>query len=517
MIPATAVAWAEFRPDLSDYNPVFSDAILNVEPKPDGYGPLASFSQLGTGVLQDENAVTLLTEDGDDIEIDGFSLIAAGIAERCLGALNARLSGGESAIYAGSATTLYRMASAGSGWSDVSRVDGSSTKIPYSVPDGGSWSMCQYGSRVIACNGSDATQYMDVGIGTSFAALPNAPIAKYTTVVGDFLLFGNLSSDQNAAQWSAVNDSEDYTEGGSDTQSFPDGGPVQGLVGHQGGAIIFQRDKLRLMEWRGDDLVWGFRVIQEQIGCYAPRSIVQARNTFFWYDQGGFYEGQNANPIGDDRVNKWVTDTFSSAERKDLRAGVDPIRNMVWWVGTKSDGTRLMVGYDYILGRWTQSDEQVDCLVACIKPGYSIDDLGALGYTFDTVPYPYDSDVWAGTAELVMAGFTSVGEFGYFEGRAMRATLQTVDMELNPGGEAFLQSARLVSDINYAYIAGTVGTRAFPGGAITWSSEAIPASSTDTMWFRKRGRTHRISVTVDPDDWNNTTGVTVYATPAGGR
>jgi hypothetical protein len=517
MIPATEIKWARFRPDLSDYSPEFSDAIMNVEPKPDGYGPLPSFSQLGSGVLQTEGLDTLLTEDGEDIELDGFLLVSEGITEACYGAINVRLQGAQSAIYAGTVEGLYRLSSAGGGWTDVTRVDGSLVKLPYNLVETSWWAMAQFGSRLIACNGIDATQFVDVDSGTLFAALPNAPIAKAVDVVGDFLVFGNLSTNDAAIQWSAVNNSEDYVNGGSDIQAFADGGPVQGIIGHQGGAIIFQRDKIRIMEWRGDDLVFGFRVIQEGVGCYAPRSIARARNTFFWYDQGGFYEGANANPIGDDRVNKTVTETFTAGERQRLRAAVDPVRNIVWWIGTKPDGTTHMFGYDYLIGEWTQSNAQIDFAFPAIKPGYSIDDIGEMGYTFDTIPYPLDSDEWRGNAELVLAGFTEDGTFGYFEGRPQACTLETTDIELNPGQEVFLQSARLVSDIDNLAQTGQVGTRPYQGADITWSTAVAPSTTTGTYWFRKRGRTHRIRINVEADDWNNTTGVTVYASAAGGR
>ena len=44
-----SIPLAPYAPDMSDYTNGYSDAILNVEPHLDGYGPLPSWSAVGNG------------------------------------------------------------------------------------------------------------------------------------------------------------------------------------------------------------------------------------------------------------------------------------------------------------------------------------------------------------------------------------------------------------------------------------------------------------------------------------
>lgn len=480
------VGFGSFRPDLSDYSPQFSDAILNVEPKPDGYGPLPAFVTFG-----------------------------AGLGERCLGAISVRKNDGSSAIYAGISDGLY-LFDGTNAFDNVTRGI-STTEDPYATGVDKYWSFAPFGALLVACNGTDETQFINVNSGTEFADLSNAPVAQHVEVIKDFLVFAGISGNPNAVQWSGVNNATNYTTGGSDIQTFPDGGPVQGIVGHEGGGIVLQRDKIRVMEFSPDDFVFRFRVIHENIGCFAPRSIVKARNTFFWYDQGGFFEGMQANPIGDDRVNNWITRVFTGTELRRLRGAHDPVRKMVWWSGTRANGDIHMVGYDYVLGEWTQADAQADIVFSAITPGFTIDTISNVFSTMDSITIPWDSSFWEGSGALTMAGFNADGDFGYFNGNPMDATLETVDIEMAKGGEAFLQSARLVSDAPYSAVTGQVGTRPHQGAAITWTTEKTPSSETGRMWFRRRARTHRIRCEIASTDWHNANGVMVYANASGGR
>lgn len=485
MNPVT-VPWAEFAPDLSDYSPQFSDAIKNVEPKPDGYGPLPGFDTIGTGL---------------------------GAEPR--GGISVRKTDGTADMYAGTAAKLFKYNSGTSSWDDVTRSSGGD----YSTESGVDWSFVQFGTRLIATNGIDDVQYIDVESGTNFAALSNAPKAYYATAVGDHLLLSALYADKRKLAWSGVNDSEYWTYGqrGSDQQLFPDGGLIKGAVGLNSGAVVFQDDKIRLMERVGGQLVFRFRVIHEAIGCFSPYSIVPVRNSFFWYDQGGFYEGIDATPIGADRVNRFVEDNSNAGFRKVMRATRDPLRKIVWWLVQDSDDTRYMLGYDWVLRRWTRATMDVDFAFSAISPGYTIDGIGALGYTIDTIPYPVDSAFWQGTGVRTLAGFNGNGDFGYFQTTSLEATLETHDIELAKGDYAFVNSGRLVGDPDYSNLTAKIGTRDYHGKALSWSSGQSANVNTGRFWFRSRGKTHRAQVVIASSDWDNTNGFMMYAKSAGRR
>ena len=488
MLPGQQIAWAEFAPDMSDYSPQYSDAHMNVEPRADGYGPIAKLATFGTA-----------------------------LPARCLGAFNFRKSDGASQLFAGTATRLYRYNVGTASWDNVTRSSGGD----YATPDGNYWNFAQFGGRLVAVNGSDATQYFNVdGGGTNFVALTNAPIAKYVATVGDFLMFGNLSSNINAIAWSGINDSEYYTYGfkGSDTQTFPDGGFVQGIAPVPGGALIFQRDKVRALTRVQGNLIFTSQVLHDATGCFAPQSIVATGAEVFWYDQSGFRRGEGAQPIGSERVNRYVTQIADAGRVKRIRGCVDPVRSIVWWIVDTSTTASVRLGYDWELNKWTQSDDACDIIFPAITPGYTIDSIDSLFGSMDAITIPFDATFWQGTGVLALAGFTVAGGFGYFQGFNLPATLETHDIELNPGNHAFLQSARVVTDCDSDSINMQVGTRQWTGETVVWSGNVTPSSSTGRAFMRKRGKYHRIRVNIGANAfWSNANGVMVFGRGAGSR
>jgi hypothetical protein len=488
-LTAVPVKFAPFAPDLSDYDPNYSDALMNVEPHADGYGPIRGWSQSLTSTL----------------------------GAACKGAITVRLATGSTAIYAGTTTKLYKLDSSDLSWDDVSRLVGGD----YAVAANTYWSFYQYGSYLIACNGVDATQYIDVDSGTNFAALANAPIAKYVSSLGDHLLLLSLSTDARAIAWSGVNDATYWTYGyrGSDTQTLPDGGDVMGAVPVNNGAVVFQKDKIRIIERVGGNYVWGIRILHENLGCFAPWSIIPVRNTFMWYDQAGYYMGVEGKPIGAERVDFFARTSSDETKLVRMRGTTDPARNMAWWLIDKADGTTFMLGYDWVVDQWTQSDSNLDIIFRAISPGYTIDGLATLGYTtIDSLPYPVDSPFWQGTGIQTLAGFSTTGAFGYFLDGFMEATLETVDMEYSKGGSAFINALRLDSDCPYSSVTAQVGTRRYPGETAAWSASTAVDDDTGRAWIRAMGATHRLRFTIAEDaQWDHADGGTIWLKKAGAR
>lgn len=484
MLPSTDIKWAAFEPDKSPYSSGFSDGILNVHPTADGYKSLRSWAGVGTA-----------------------------LAAACKGATTVRKAAGTTDIYALSATKAYKLDASDITWDDVTRLVGGDYGADVY------WSFAQYGSYLVATNGVDANQYIDVDVGTNFAALSNAPKARYVAVMGDHLLFGALDSDKRAVAWSGVNDATYWTYGyrGSDSQSFPDGGDVQNVLGIGKNALVLQDDKIRIIEYVGGSLTFQTRVLHETLGCFAPFSAIAVRNIPFWYAESGFFMGLDAKPIGAERINRYVEQNSNPANRALIYGAADPSENIVWWLIPKVDGTKFMVGYDWMLDKWTQSDTNLDVIFPAISPGYTIDSLGTLGYTMDTIPYPFDSPFWQGDGLQQLAGFSSAGSFGYFSGVNQAATLETNDIEFNPGGYAYSQSARMISDAPYSLVSIQAASRAFHGQDLVWGNADPVQSSTGVSWIRKRGKTHRFRATISSGDWYNANGLTVYYKPAGGR
>lgn len=484
---ASTIPWAEYAPDQSDYNPQFSDNILNVVPVGNGYGSLPSWGAYGSSAL-------------------------SGAPK---GAYFVRKADGSTAIYGGTTTTLERLNAGTGAFDDVTRTTGGD----YACPTSNQWRFVQFGSYLITVNGADAPQYIDFDSGSNFAALSNAPAgAKFVCVAADFVVMGNTTSNTRQVIWSGVNDSTHWTGGqkGSGSQILPDGGAVTGLIGYQSGFVAFQQDKIHLFE-RASGIVFSRRVLHHQLGCIAPYSLVQTRDQFYWYGTGGFYMGVEATPIGQDKVNRFVDRNVSALERTRMVAMIDPPRKMVWWSMLASDGTRIMIGYHWPSGKWTRSNTTVSYIFPAVSPGYTYDTWDDLGSTYDTLPYTYDSDVWTGGGAILMAGIKSDGSFGFFDGLPMEATLETADIPINEGGFGFVNAFRAVLDATVSYVYGQVATRQVHGATASWSDEQQANSSTGRINVRKRGMTHRFRIRIAQSNWKNTVGIIAYLKKAGRR
>jgi hypothetical protein len=94
------IPWAEWRPDVSDYNGSHSRTITNVFPRGDGYGPIA-----------------------------GLSAYSDALPEACRGLFAGLLTDGTIAVFAGTSTALYRLDNSDLSWDLVSKTD--ATELDY--------------------------------------------------------------------------------------------------------------------------------------------------------------------------------------------------------------------------------------------------------------------------------------------------------------------------------------------------------------------------------------------------
>lgn len=480
------VHFGVFAPDQSAYNPELADSIAGAMPVGDGWGPIADFTSYGSG-----------------------------LPTACKGAITVRLTDGTFEFYAATATKLYKYNRTSSSFDDVTRSSGGD----YALPDGFKWSMVQFGNLLIATNGSDAVQSINIDSGTNFAALGGSPpVSRYVGSMGEFLVLAGLSSDYKAIQWSGIGNAEFWTIGqrGCDRQSLPVGGEVTGFVGFEKGGIVLKRSATYRVSFTGGVYTFSTDVVQKNVGAIGEPSIVAFRNTFFFVSDGGFYQGVEAKPIGDERVNRYLTENADLALLQETQGTADPVNKMAWWVVVKSDASTVMLGYHWLLDRWCVADMAATYITSGGTPGYSIDDIDSFG-TIDTLPYSLDARAWQG-GELALAGFNNDGDFGFFQGNNLAATLETNDIPLVPGMRAYVKDIRLISDAAATDYTAKVAGRDNPGASLEWTSSITPNTISGRCLARKRGRTHRAQFTLPSGAvWNNANGVEFVFKPAGNR
>jgi len=175
-------------------------------------------------------------------------------------------------IFAGGTTKLFKLDGSTLALNNVSKT-GNYTGVDR-------WKFTQFGDTVIAANNVNKLQSFTLGSSTLFDDLAvAAPVAKYVTVVRDFVVAANLDGGSNAnkVQWSNINDETNWTAGAasqSDYQIIPDGGNITGITGGETGLILLERAVVR-MSYIGSPLFFQFDTIARNVGCIEGGSVAQ--------------------------------------------------------------------------------------------------------------------------------------------------------------------------------------------------------------------------------------------------
>lgn len=439
------------------------------------------------------------------------------IDSTCLGALAARDTDGNTYFFAGTTTKLYLLGNSDAQWDDVSR-SGSA----YAVPSLEYWGFAQFGDNVIAVNGGDAPQKYVIGTSTEFEALAGSPpTGSHIGIVRDFVVIGNLSTGRNKIQWSGFNNSESWTIGTaqSDSQEFPDGGSVQGIVGGEVGYII-QEQSIRRMTYVGGDVVFLFDEIERDRGTQAPKSIVRYGNGFFYYGRDGFYffNGAQSQPIGSEKIDAWFAGNADQAFLRNVIGAYDPIKRLVIWsfISTESstsvhDGLLI---YSPSSNKWTPVDQGAEYLVQLTSPGYTLETLDTVGTNIDAFTVTLDSPLWAGGA-LSLAGFNSLHKACGFSGPTLEATITTKERQIYEGRFGFINAVLPIIDTEDA--TASVGSRSRFADSISYTTPSAMQVN-GICPVRARGRSAFVKIQVPAgSEWTHGEGAAIECREDGRR
>jgi hypothetical protein len=155
------------------------------------------------------------------------------------------------------------------------------------------WQFAQTGNLVFATQANVVLQVFDLStqrpLAWRWVALRKPPIYH---VVGRFLVLSGLLSFPYRIQWSGLNSfnaAASWTSGtnSSDFQDFPDGGIVRGVAGGEFGTM-FQDQAIRRMSYiPGSSLIFQIERVTQDMGLYAPYSIIRAGSTIYFYASQG--------------------------------------------------------------------------------------------------------------------------------------------------------------------------------------------------------------------------------------
>jgi len=464
----------EWLPDQPGLTGALTDA-KNVVPVLNGYGPLPSVEVFSNSASED-----LLTavagKFGDTVQL---------------------FAGGDSKLlkFDPNDLDLDDVSKAG-GYTGVSR-----------------WNFTQFGKVLVAANGNDDLQGWTIGTSTAWADLSaSAPVARFVTVVRDFVVAANNSSYPNRIYWSDINDETDWTPGTtsqSDFQDIPDGGNIRGVTGGEFGLVLLNSSTYR-MSYIGSPLFFQFDAISRNLGCYEPNSIVQYGARTFFLSADGFYvcDGNTITPIGAEKVDRWFFDDVDEGKLDKMSTSIDPTRNIVAWCYPNTNAEKTILMYNWQTGKWSYGITTAHFVCNVSTVGTTLEQLDI--YTsLEGVPASLDSRLWAGGKSL-FAGVRDA-QIILFAGTPMLPQLVTGDFE--EGMQSITKMAFPQIEGGSADIA--VASRFRLDGGVNFSSDNS-ASSENRVPLRSIGRYHRLRVK-PTGNWTTAMAVDIEVQPVSGR
>ncbi len=536
-MPTQRIQFKEWLPDQPSILDTVSKA-NNVIPLAVGYGPFKS-------------------------PVD-YSGVATEALNNCFAAkVNADVS-----IFAGGNTKLFKVSSTDLTMEDVSK-SGGYTGI-------NRWQFVQFGDYALASNGSEKIQYFDVNVSTDFADLAAAaPVAKYITVVRDFVVGANIGAGSNPSRvnWSDINDPTDWTAGGasqSDFQELPDGGDITGITGGEFGIVFLEKAIVR-MSYIGSPLFFQFDTISRNVGCVEGGSIAQYGGIAYFLSDDGFYScnGQQVTGIGSEKVDRYFFNNANIGDIDSISAAIDPERNLVIWNYTTVSGGRSLLLYNFETQKWCEADTDVNFLSTLATTGTTLDGLDAaynitagsfvIGkqYTIRTLGNTNYTLIGA-VANTVGVLFTATGvgsgtgvaidmEASAAAGRTIDSLTTTLDDRLYAGGKFLFGGVRdtriitftgsnatatiTTNDLEYGYNSVltlirpsvdsgsadvSVASRRMLNDTITYSTP-ISATEENRCAVRSSGRYHRVSITPTDANWFSAIGLDLDYSEQGTR
>jgi hypothetical protein len=409
-------------------------------------------------------------------------------------------------LFAGGASKLFKFNPSTLNLDNVSKVGG------YAATD---WSIVQFGNSILASDNASKIQYITVGGASTFAdAAANAPVAKYLTIVRDFVVAGNLDSGTNAnkIQWSDINDFTDWTSGGasqSDFQVIADGGTINGLTGGEFGLVLMEQAIVR-MSYIGSPFFFQFDVLTRNLGCIEGGSVTQSGNVTYFLSDNGFYscDGTTITSIGNEKVDKYFFDNMNISQIDTMTAAVDPVKKLIVWNYPNISNGRSLLIYNYQVKKWSQADTVASTVASIATAGFTLEDLDAFG-TLDSLTTSLDDRLWAG-GKFLFAGTTG-SKISTFTGANLTAQLQTSDIE--QGYNSVVTLVRPQIDNGSCSVA--VASRRELDDTITFGSQVI-TSSEGRVPLRSYGRYHRFNI-VPSGSWTNAVSIDVDLAPQGNR
>ena len=411
-------------------------------------------------------------------------------------------------IFAGGSTKLFRLDGSTLNLNDVSKSGGYSNIVK--------WKFTQFGDSIIAANNANKLQSFTLGSSSTFNDLAAAaPIAKYVTVVRDFVVAANLDSgtSPNKVQWSDINDETDWTSGGasqSDFQIVADGGNITGLTGGETGLVLLERAIVR-MTYIGSPFFFQFDTIARGVGCIEGNSVTQYGGLTFFLGEEGFYscDGQTVTAIGNEKIDRWFWSNANPSKLDTMSATIDPFRKIVVWNFIDNFAKRNILIYNWQVQKWSYATTDVDYVASSATAGATLEGMDLYG-NMDTIQTSFDSQLFSG-GKFLFAG-AKADKIVTFTGQPSEAQIDTG--LIGNQYPSVVTLARPLVDNGSAQVA--IASQVLLNQVVDFGTYTS-ADSENRVSLRSAGKYHKLSVKPTGSNWSNIIGIDLEIQPQGTR
>jgi hypothetical protein len=516
------IPYGQYTPDLP---PIVNQQGLikaeNVVPINGGYGPLRSLE-----TVTDATPLNLY----------------------CRGALGGIDFSGNPYNVAGDKNDLYSV--------DSNGATVKSRSIGYDTGVEGRWEFAAFGETVFGTNYTDDLQQIEAGHlsldGQVFSDVSDlsiaqaVPRARHLGVIDNFLVLGNifdpvLGNQPGGISWSAINNPLSWPERGTDAavavQSDHqilegNGGWVHAVVPGSEVGAIFQEHAIWRMDYVGGDVVFALRRVEPNRGLLIPGLAVPVSRWVFYLSEDGFYlfDYTQSKPIGKDRINKTFFNDWDSSYPDRVSAIRDPDQTRIYVLypgaGHTDGAPNRMLIYDWALDMFSHADVDGEMMAWALTSGADLDsphipiiDPDILGEqtggagTPDTDPpgnETFDKRV-SPPGSLTLGAYDSTHTLSSFSGPNLIGTLETGDVEVNPGYRSLVNRVRPIVDSADATI------QVAATGRKNQSFAYCPVSTQDDDGkcpVRVDGRYHRFKTSL-PSTFTSAVGMDIDSRAAG--
>jgi len=501
--------FAEWLPDLPEFTNPGSLVVKNVIPSAKGFLPVKSLSAVSDALeSRCKGGIGVRSGDGTNYQIVG----SEGLLYQYSNNAHTDVSGGTGNPVQWAGDTLQW------GGEDVNWGG-----LGYSATSS-FWAFAKFGEKIIATNGVDTPQILNLG-DPNFIDLPGSPpIGRFIGVVREFVVFAHTTEGgvtyPQRVNWSAINNEQSYTSNPATQSDFQDlfssaqsgGGRINGFLGGQFGLIFMERSIYR-MTYAGPPVVFRFDELQPGLGCAARNSITRYGNLSWFLSQDGFYQldnGEQFSAIGKNKVDRTFYEDLNTAYIDNVVGAYDVKNKMVMWAYPSQESVdgqpdRILM-YDHVNQRWSLIHEDVQWIISGVGEATTLEGLDAYATnlsgtaSIDVITTSLDSDSFLGEA-FQLWFYDGNSKRATRGGATLPATMQTGGAQIKLDQRAMITGVRplIQSDNGAVTTQAQINYRNSIGSPLQETSKVGVNSQTGLAPFRMDARYHRLTVHTEGD------------------